>query len=579
MEEIDKTLFKEEFKGEKRANYVRGVLGLIFLIMALATYKNSMAFDPALAYANFTGAIVFLVYFLVLFFLFRKSIYKPFIKYISVIIEPLILTGVLWGNTYGPNGWYTPFMTSGLVFVYFMFNALAGLRYSFAASLTSGIATTGCFTFMFLYAIFFAGENAVNVSDFVSVFEFTDKSKIGLSAINQIIKIVFLFSTSLVISLMAYNSKKLIKRSVASEISTRKRRQELELIFQNVRKISQRLSETSSKLVQESEENKTIVNKMFASLGEISSSSHSQQNSVEQTSASVEEMTSAINNISENASMLSNTAEGLSGTISDLVISLKKISSSAGKADETAISLAEMAKKGTSTMKSLVKSIRDVGQFSGKVSEIVTVIDDISARTNILGLNAAIEASKAGEAGSGFAVVASQIRSLAENSSKSSKQIVELIADIVKNINESISLSEEAGKLLEDMFANVAKTKDLNLEISKSTSKQSSSIQKIASEFGNLKMISEQIDNSLSEQRKGNDNILSVISNLKEKSDVIHSETEQQSEIGNHIKQTINTLDEIVEENTSITEELVDITNKNLENDNVSDTSIVPKDE
>lgn len=89
------------------------------------------------------------------------------------------------------------------------------------------------------------------------------------------------------------------------------------------------------------------------------------------------------------------------------------------------------------TVHQALSSLHLLGQRSGAITEIVSVIAEIADRTNLLALNAAIEAARAGEAGRGFSIVADEIRQLAENTSKATKQISQVIHDINKHITES----------------------------------------------------------------------------------------------------------------------------------------------
>lgn len=91
---------------------------------------------------------------------------------------------------------------------------------------------------------------------------------------------------------------------------------------------------------------------------------------------------------------------------------------------------------------STANRIRELGEYSQQIGEIIQVIDDIAEQTNLLALNAAIEAARAGEHGKGFAVVADEVRKLAERSSKSTKEIANLIANIQKGTENAVSSME-----------------------------------------------------------------------------------------------------------------------------------------
>ncbi len=95
------------------------------------------------------------------------------------------------------------------------------------------------------------------------------------------------------------------------------------------------------------------------------------------------------------------------------------------------------------------EKVQEMGSRSDQIGDIVVIIEDIASQTNLLALNAAIEAARAGEAGKGFAVVADEVRKLAERSSSATKEIGSLIKSIQKTVSEAVSAMDEGGKEVE----------------------------------------------------------------------------------------------------------------------------------
>jgi twitching motility protein PilJ len=189
-----------------------------------------------------------------------------------------------------------------------------------------------------------------------------------------------------------------------------------------------------------------------------------------------------------------------SSAVEELTVSMKQVSNNAEASAEAARRALDAAESGNravrdtlegmqrirASVQATAKKIKSLGDRSLEISEIINVINDITEQTNLLALNAAIEAARAGEAGRGFAVVADEVRKLAEHSRNATKDIAALIKAIQAETNEAVVVMEEgtkevevgarladqAGKALEAISSVVRQSAELVQEISLASKQQ-----------------------------------------------------------------------------------------------------------
>ncbi|MGB9590347.1 MAG: methyl-accepting chemotaxis protein [candidate division WOR-3 bacterium] len=147
------------------------------------------------------------------------------------------------------------------------------------------------------------------------------------------------------------------------------------------------------------------------------------------------------------------------GEVAMAVQSATELSSEArGMASEGGMSVESITDKATLARESMDRLVEEVSRLERVAEEItgaIALINDISEETNLLSLNAAIEASRAGEAGRGFAVVADEIRNLAERSLNASKEVREVVEGVMTSLKDVVSRIQEASSLVQDLTGDI----------------------------------------------------------------------------------------------------------------------------
>ena len=304
----------------------------------------------------------------------------------------------------------------------------------------------------------------------------------------------------------------------------------LRLLVSNVRDSASQVSSGSNQVASASEESAKLSVQASSSIDEVTSTMHEmsvnvqnmvkstqmQASSVSETSSSIDEMVASIQRVADTAKVLLDISQRSREEVQAGIATMQKTTEGLNRINDSIESSAGI--------------IDVLGTRADDIGKIVEVIDDLAEQTNLLALNAAIEAARAGEHGLGFAVVAEEVRKLAEKSASSTKEISELIASIQKEarravenmdksttiVNEGLSLGGDLNGALKKISNVVTEVFKFAQEIGAATNEQSHGSSQIAKATTRLNELTHEINSAVEEQASGAQAVVMAMERMRE---------------------------------------------------------------
>ncbi len=204
------------------------------------------------------------------------------------------------------------------------------------------------------------------------------------------------------------------------------------------------------------------------------------------------QVSSASQQLAEGASEQASSLEETSSALEQMAAMTRNNAENAKKANDLSDQAQTAAASGDQTMTRLNEAMSAINESSSQISKIIKVIEEIAFQTNLLALNAAVEAARAGEHGKGFAVVADEVRNLAQRAAQAARETTDLIEASVERAKEGTEVAEEVGKGLGKIVEDVTSVSELINGISKASEEQAQGVEQVNTAVSQMDKVTQQ---------------------------------------------------------------------------------------
>ena len=305
------------------------------------------------------------------------------------------------------------------------------------------------------------------------------------------------------------------------------------------------LAEIGTNLASNMAETAAAMNEIAANIQSIKGRVMNQSASVTQTNATMEQVTGNINKLSGQVERQTGAVSQASSALEEMMANIQSVTTTLVKNVENVRELQESSETGRNSLQEVAADIQDIAKESEGLLEINSVMENIASQTNLLSMNAAIEAAHAGESGRGFAVVADEIRKLAESSSEQSKTIGVVLKKIKESMDKITRSTDNVLNKFEAIDTGVKTVAEQEEAIRRAMEEQSHGSKQVLQASGQVGDITQQVRGGSIEMLEGSKEVIQESKNLERVTQEITNGINEMAVGAEQVNKAVNTVNEL----------------------------------